>query len=141
MIAHRTLVRPEFLDLMGFTFPAGYQRILLSRDVRHIAADMLAELADQLLRAHGLARTDVHHWVLHSAGRRVIEHAQRRLGLPEAALAPASSVLRRYGNMSSATVLFVLQEVLANGNPRTGDWGVMIALGPGFAAEGALLRW
>jgi alkylresorcinol/alkylpyrone synthase len=139
--AHRTLVRSEFLDLMGFTFPAGYQRILLSKDVRHVAADMLAELADGLLTAHGLARADVKHWVLHSAGRRVIEHAQRRLGLSDTALAPARAVLRRYGNMSSATVLFVLRELLETVKPQADDWGVMIALGPGFAAEGALLRW
>jgi alkylresorcinol/alkylpyrone synthase len=43
--------------------------------------------------------------------------------------------------MSSATVLFVLDEVLRVGHPRPGDWGVMIAVGPGFAAEGALLKW
>lgn len=141
VVAHRTLVRPEFLDLMGFTFPAGFQRILLSKDVRHVAVDMLAELADQLLAAHGLPRADVDHWVLHSAGRRVIERAQRQLGLSDAALAHARAVLRHYGNMSSATVLFVLQELLETANPRAGDWGVMIALGPGFAAEGALLRW
>ena len=141
VIAHRTLVRPEFLDLMGFTFPAGYQRILLSKDVRHVAADMLAELADQLLNAHGLTRADVNHWVLHSAGRRVIERAQRQLGLSDAALGPARAVLRHYGNMSSATVLFVLQDLLETAKPRMGDWGMMIALGPGFAAEGALLRW
>ncbi len=141
VVAHRTLVRSEFLDLMGFTFPAGYQRILLSKDVRHVAADMVAELADQLLAAHGLTRADVDHWVLHSAGRRVIERAQRQLGLSDDALAHARTVLHDYGNMSSATVLFVLQHLLETANPRTGDWGVMIALGPGFAAEGALLRW
>ena len=141
VIAHRTLVRPEFLDLMGFTFPGGYQRILLSKDIRHIAADMLAELTDQLLTAHGLTRADVRHWVLHSAGRRVIERAQRQLHLSDGALAPARAVLREYGNMSSATVLFVLHQLLQTANPRSGDWGVMIALGPGFAAEGALLRW
>ena len=141
VLGHRTLVRSEYLDLMGFTFPAGYQRILLSKDVRHVAADMLGELADQLLADHGLVRADVDHWVLHSAGRRVIERAQRQLGLPDAALAPARAVLRHYGNMSSATVLFVLRELLETANPHAGDWGVMIALGPGFAAEGALLRW
>jgi alkylresorcinol/alkylpyrone synthase len=50
-------------------------------------------------------------------------------------------VLRRYGNMSSATILFVLDETLREESPIPGDWGVMIGLGPGFAAEGALLRW
>jgi alkylresorcinol/alkylpyrone synthase/polyketide synthase Type III len=141
ILAHGTLVRPEYLELMGFTFPAGYQRILLSKDIRHIASDMIAELASDLLRDHGLVRTDVRHWVLHSAGRRVMERAQRQLGLSDGDLAPARAVLRQYGNMSSATVLFVLRHILESAMPRERDWGVMIALGPGFAAEGALLRW
>ena len=141
VVAHRTLVRPEFLEIMGFTFPAGRQRIMLSKDVRQVAADMLGELANNLLAARGLSRADVDYWILHSAGRRVIERAQRQLGLSNAALAPARAILRHYGNMSSATVLFVLQELLETARPRAGDWGVMIALGPGFAAEGALLRW
>jgi alkylresorcinol/alkylpyrone synthase len=51
------------------------------------------------------------------------------------------AVLRRYGNMSSATILFVLEEVLRQAVPAPGDWGLMIGLGPGFAAEGALLAW
>ncbi len=141
IVAHQTLVRPEYLDLMGFTFPAGYQRILLSKDIRHIAAGMMAELAIGLLRNHGLTRADVRHWVLHSAGRRVIERAQRQLDLSDGDLAPSRAVLRQYGNMSSATVLFVLRQLLETARPQAGDWGVMIALGPGFAAEGALLRW
>ncbi len=141
IVAHRTLVRPEFLDLMGFTYPAGYQRILLSKDIRHIAADMLTELVRHLLAAHGLTRRDIHHWVLHSAGRRVIERVQRLLDLSDSALAPARAILREYGNMSSATVLFVLRQLLQTANPQPGEWGVIIALGPGFAAEGALLQW
>ena len=141
IVAHRTLVRPEYLELMGFTFPAGYQRILLSKDIRHIASEMMAELATDLLRDHGLTRPDVQHWVLHSAGRRVIERAQRQLNLSDRDLAPARAVLRQYGNMSSATVLFVLRHILQTARPQSGDWGLMIALGPGFAAEGALLRW
>jgi alkylresorcinol/alkylpyrone synthase len=102
---------------------------------------MMAELATDLLRDHGLTRADVQHWVLHSAGRRVIERAQRQLNLSDGDLAPARDVLRQYGNMSSATVLFVLRQILQTARQQPGDWGVMIALGPGFAAEGALLRW
>ena len=141
VVAHRTLLRSEYLELMGFTFPGGYQRILLSKDIRHIAADMLSELTDQLLSASGLIKADVRHWILHSAGRRVLERAERQLKLPIDALAAARAVLRRYGNMSSATVLFVLKEFLESAAPQPGDWGVMAAVGPGFAAEGALLRW
>ena len=50
-------------------------------------------------------------------------------------------MLRQHGNMSSATVIFVLEETLRSGAPAPGDWALMIALGPGFAAEGALLRF
>jgi alkylresorcinol/alkylpyrone synthase len=139
--ATRTLLRTEYLDLMGFTFPAGRQRILLSKDIRHIATEMMAEWIGGVLKDHGLRQADIRHWVLHSAGQRVLERAQRDLGLSDADLAAPRAVLRRYGNMSSATVLFVLQEVLEQGRPAPGDWGVMLALGPGFAAEGALLRW
>jgi alkylresorcinol/alkylpyrone synthase len=141
IVATRTLLRPEFLDLMGFTFPAGRQRILLSKGIRRIAVDMLGELVELLLKDHDLGREDVSHWVLHSAGYRVLDRAQRELGFSDADLAAPRAVLRRYGNMSSATVLFVLREVLEQTQPREGAWGLMAALGPGFAAEGALLRW
>lgn len=63
------------------------------------------------------------------------------LELGEAEVAHSRAVLRRYGNMSSATVVFVLEEMLRREAPVDGEWGLMIALGPGFAAEGALLRW
>lgn len=141
IIATHTLLRPEHLDLMGFTFPAGRQRILLSKDIRHIATEMIAEWADVVLKEHGLRREDIRHWVLHSAGQRVLERAQRDLGFSDADLAAPRAVLRQYGNMSSATVLFVLRDVLERRRPAPDDWGVMLALGPGFAAEGALLRW
>ena len=89
----------------------------------------------------GLKKEDIRHFVLHSAGRRVIEEARRLLDLDDTQVAHSRHVLRHFGNMSSATVLFVLEEALRSGGPVTGDWGLMIALGPGFAAEGALLRW
>jgi alkylresorcinol/alkylpyrone synthase len=141
ILEHRTLFRSEHLPAMGFTYPGGRPRILLSKDVRRIGAGMMREMVDMLLAAQGLKREDVKAWVLHSAGRRVIEQARKLVGLSEADVAASRAVLRRYGNMSSATVLFVLEELLGTTPPGPGDWGVMIALGPGFAAEGALLRW
>lgn len=141
VVGHRTLIRSEHLPAMGFAFPGGRPRIVLSKEIRRIAPAMMAELAGRLLKDHGLAKEQVRFWVLHSAGRRVLERATGVLGLGEADLEYSRGVLRRFGNMSSATVLFVLEEILRSGAPRPGDWGVMIALGPGFAAEGALLRW
>ncbi|HEY7142266.1 MAG TPA: type III polyketide synthase [Methylomirabilota bacterium] len=141
VLGHRTLIRPEFLDRMGFTFPGGRYRIRLSPEVRRIAPAMMDELTGTLLKDHGLTKEDVRFWVLHSAGRRVIENAQALLGLSDADLAYSRDVLRRYGNLSSATVLFVLEAVLQSGRPGSGDIGLMVALGPGFAAEGAVLRF
>ena len=141
IVAHRTLFRPEHLDAMGFEYPGGRPRVILSKDVRRIGAHMMGEMAETLMAAQGLKREDIRYWVLHSAGRRVIDRARMLLELTEEQVAPSRSVLRRYGNMSSATVLFVLDEMLRSESPVDGEWGLMIALGPGFAAEGALLRW
>lgn len=141
VVAHRTLWRSEHLGAMGFDYPGGRPRIVLSKDIRRIGPVMMRDMAEALMRLQGLKREDIRHWVLHSAGRRVLEHAAALLGLGEAELAPARTVLRRYGNMSSATILFVLECVLETGAAAPGEWGLMIGLGPGFAAEGALLRW
>ena len=139
--AHRTIFRPEHLSAMGFEYPGGRPRVVLSKEVRRIGAAMMKEMAEALLAGHGLKQEDIRHFVLHSAGRRVIDQAQKLMGLDESAIAHSRHVLRHFGNMSSATVLFVLDELLRSGETAPGEWGLMIALGPGFAAEGALLRW
>ena len=141
LLEHHTLFRSEYLPLMGFTFPGGRPRILLSKDIRHIGGEMVEALATRILEAHGLPQEAIRFWVLHSAGRKVIDHARHRLGLREADVTFSRGILRRFGNVSSATVLFVLEAVMASGQPCAGDYGLMMALGPGFAAEGALLRW
>src|SRR5260370_27648138 len=102
---------------------------------------MMKEMAEGLLGDSGLKREDIAHFVLHSAGRGVIEQVGRLMTLDETRLAHSRNVLQQYGNMSSATVVFVLDDLLRSREPVPGDWGLMIALGPGFAAEGALLRW
>jgi len=141
VVCHRTLFRSEHLPAMGFEYPGGRPRVVLSKEVRRIGAAMLQEMAGCLMAEQGLKREDVRYWVLHSAGRRVIEQAQKLMGLTDEQVAYAREVLRKFGNMSSATVVFVLEEMLARERPVPGEWGIMIALGPGFAAEGALLRF
>jgi predicted naringenin-chalcone synthase len=140
ILEHRTLFRSEHLDAMGFEYPGGRPRVILSKDVRRIGSGMMAEMARALMDAQGLKREDVRDWILHSAGRRVLDRVRALLDLDESALAHSRAVLREFGNMSSATILFVLERALRReGVP--GEWGVLVGLGPGFAAEGALLRW
>jgi len=139
--SHRTLFRSEHLPVMGFEYPGGRPRVILSKEVRRIGATMMEEMANALLADQGLKRADIRHWILHSAGRRVLDRAAELLELTPAQTAASRTVLRRYGNMSSATIVFVLEETLRTASTTPGDWGVLIGLGPGFAAEGALLRW
>lgn len=141
IVEHRTIFRSEHLAAMGFEYPGGRPRVVLSKDVRRIGAGMMKEMADALMAGNGLKTEDIGHFVLHSAGRRVIEQVGKVMSLDETRLAHSRHVLQQYGNMSSATVVFVLDDLLRSGEPAPGDWGLMIALGPGFAAEGALLRW
>jgi alkylresorcinol/alkylpyrone synthase len=141
ILGHKTVIRSEHIGLTGFEFPGGARRLVLSKDLPAVGAEVLADLAGALLQEHGLKQSDIRFWIVHSAGRKVLDRAQRRLGLDEQDLHFSREVFRKYGNMSSATVLFVLEEVMTSGRPQPGDLALMAAMGAGFAAEGALLRW
>jgi predicted naringenin-chalcone synthase len=141
VLAHRTLFRSEHLPVMGFEYPGGRPRIVLAKAVRRIGPGLIGEMARLLMETQGLKRDDIRHWVLHSAGRRVLDGTRALLDLSDAQMAHARTVLREFGNMSSATILFVLERTLRLEPAVPGEWGLMIGLGPGFAAEGALLRW
>ena len=100
-----------------------------ARDARERLARRLAHALAELAR------------VLHPGGRRIIEVMAEQLGLHNGDLAPTEAVLSEHGNMSSVTVLFVLDEILRRHRPRPGEKGVLGAFGPGFGAELALLEF
>jgi alkylresorcinol/alkylpyrone synthase len=79
--------------------------------------------------------------VLHTGGPRVLEATGAALGLSEEDMAPSWDCLRRHGNLSSASVLAVLEEVMLKRRPAPGTYGLLAAMGPGFCAELVLLRW
>ena len=93
------------------------------------------------LGPRGLSRSDIRRFILHPGGRRVIEVMSEKLGLGPADLAATEAVLSEHGNMSSVTVLFVLDEILRRDRPEPGSLGLLGAFGPGFAAELALLAF
>jgi len=80
----------------------------------------------------------VQHWAIHPGGRSILDKVQERLHLSDAQLHPAREVLRENGNMSSATVLFVLKRILEDEGPSAGDRVSAMAFGPGLTAESAL---
>lgn len=141
IVDFESFVDPEHLDKVGFEHREGKLRIVLGSEVRHLAPGLMEKALQPLLARNGLSQSDIRFWVVHPGGRRVIDSVQKHLRLSDSALQFSNSVLRNYGNMSSATVMFVLDEIVRSGRPRSGDWGVMTALGPGMAAEAALIQW
>jgi polyketide synthase Type III len=141
IIDFETFIDTEQIEEVGLQHRDGKLRIVLGTSIQHLAGPMIETALQQLLQRHGLSRSRVRFWVVHPGGRRVIDNVQKHFGMTDAQLRFSKTILRNYGNMSSPTVMFVLEEVVRGGDPRPGDWGVMIALGPGMAAEVALLRW
>jgi 3,5-dihydroxyphenylacetyl-CoA synthase len=131
----------EHIDKVGFEHRDGKLRIILANAVRDLAGPLIGRALDALLRRNLLRREDVRFWIAHPGGRKVIDNIQRHLSLTDEQLRPSRAVMRNFGNMSSPTVMFVLDDVIRSSDPQPGDWGVMLALGPGLAAEAALLRW
>jgi len=136
-----TLIDPSLIHTVGFQFREGKLRIVLSKDIRNIAGKLALEVVDRVLKRSEIARDTIRHWVIHSGGRKVIDAIKSELGLGEEDLRSSRSVLRNFGNMSSPTVLFVLQDTIQNARPGEGDCGLMLAMGPGLAVEAALIQW
>ncbi len=99
------------------------------------------EAVAQLLEPHGLSATDIRHWLIHPGGPSILEAIQQRLELSDEQMALSWQILRDNGNCSSATVLLILDELLRSGVPQQGEWGVMMAFGPGLTLETCLLRF
>jgi predicted naringenin-chalcone synthase len=141
VIDFESLLDTEQIEEVGLQHKEGKLRIVLGASIQHLAGPMIQTALEQLLRRHQLTQSDVRFWVVHPGGRKVIDNVQNHFGLTEDQLRFSRTVLRNYGNMSSPTVMFVLDEIVRSGEPHAGDWGAMIALGPGMAAEVALLKW
>lgn len=136
-----TLLEPSFIHTVGFQFRSGKLRIVLSKDIRDAAGGLAARVIDTLLRQNDLAQDQIAHWIIHSGGRKVIDSIKNDVGLTEEQLHHSRCTLRNFGNMSSPTVLFVLQEIMRHAHPTPGDLGVMLAMGPGLAIEAGLVEW
>jgi predicted naringenin-chalcone synthase len=145
IIGFRTLHDTSFIDTVGFVQEEGRLRIVLAKELRDAAGGLVREVVDALLEEHGLRHDDIAHWILHPGGRKIIDAVRPALGLSEDQVRHSKFVLRNFGNMSSPTVLFVLDRTVRDpalpDRPKAGDLGVMIAMGPGLAVEGALVRW
>ena len=141
IVATRSTFYPDTEHVMGWDISEKGFRIVLSREVPEVVLTNLGRDVDGFLADHRLSRRDVGSWVIHTGGPKVLEATEAALGLPEGALDVSWECLRRTGNLSSASVLFVLEEVMQRRRPAPGTWGILAAMGPGFCSEVVLLRW
>jgi alkylresorcinol/alkylpyrone synthase len=141
IIATGSVFYPDTEEVMGWDISEKGFRIVLSREVPDVVREHLGPDVDALLAEHGFKRSDVGSWVMHTGGPKVLEAAEESLGMKKGEIQASWDCLRRVGNLSSASVLCVLEDVMLNRRPEPGTLGVMAALGPGFCSEVVLLRW
>jgi alkylresorcinol/alkylpyrone synthase len=125
---------------MGFDVTGGGLRIVLDAEVPVLVERYLRGDVDEFLADHGLARADLGWWVCHPGGPKVIEALESALELPRSALQLTWDSLARVGNLSSASVLHVLEDTLRDRPPLPGSYGMLLAMGPGFCSELVLLH-
>lgn len=140
IVGARTRLFPETEHLMGWNFTDDGMRLVLSRDIPAFVSTQAAPEVQDFVGSHGTSVAGMTHYVLHPGGPKVMATYRSAFGLPEEGVRVARESMRRYGNLSSASVLFMLNDVVAR-KPAAGDTGLMLALGPGFACEMLLLRW
>ena len=132
---------PDSEDVMGWDISESGFKIVLSPRLPDVIRANLAQDVDAFLAAHDLSRADIGNWVIHTGGPKVLEAIQDTLQLHDRHLERSWESLKRFGNLSSASVLLVLQDILMNHRPAPGSYGVLLAMGPGFCSEMILLRW
>lgn len=141
VVATESVFYPDTERIMGWDFVDSGFKIVLSSKVPDVVTSHIRGDVDGFLHTHGLTRRDIRHWVAHTGGPKVLQAFERTLELPESALHRSWASLREVGNLSSASVLFVMSELLEKGEAKAGDFGLLMAMGPGFCAELVLLQW
>lgn len=141
IVATRSVFYPDSERVMGWDISESGFQIVLSAQVPEVVRQFLRKDVDLFLAEHGLRRQDVASWVCHPGGPKVLEAMAEAMEISSDALGLTWKSLSEVGNLSSASVLLVLQETMASARPAAGSWGLMLAMGPGFCSELVLLRW
>lgn len=139
-LAHEAHLFPETPEIMGFELGSQGFRIVLSKRIPLLVRRHLRERVDGFLERQGLSLEQMRFFAVHPGGTKVLDNVRDVLGLEEDQVSASRRTLRRFGNLSSASVHFVAKELLDSGAVPRGEFGLMIAMGPGFTLELALLR-
>jgi alkylresorcinol/alkylpyrone synthase len=141
IVASRSNFYPDTERVMGWDISEDGFKVVLSAEVPKIVAEHLPGDIAGFLAEHGLSASDISTWICHPGGPKVLEAMEASLDLPDDALELTWKSLRAVGNLSSASVLMILQETLETRSPGEGSYGLLLAMGPGFCSELVLLQW
>ncbi|GAB7386429.1 type III polyketide synthase BpsA [Bacillaceae bacterium] len=131
---------PHSLDVMGWEMTNDGLKVIFSRDIPTLVDRWMKANVSDFLQEYRLSINDIRHFIPHPGGAKVLAAYEKALAVAPERLENARSVLNAYGNMSSATVLFVLEKTLSE-RCADGEYGLVSALGPGFSSELLLLHW
>lgn len=134
---------PDSLDVMGWNMVESGLQVIFAQRIPDIVRERAADDLQAFLGAQGLSIADINAFLFHPGGRKVIEAYEEALQLPDGALDCCREVLRDYGNMSSVTILFVLERFLREyyQPSQTKRHALLSALGPGFSSESLLVKY
>jgi alkylresorcinol/alkylpyrone synthase len=141
IVASQAVFYPDTEDVMGWDISEKGFNLVLSPDVPKVVSENLGKNVDAFLEQQGLQRSDIGTWIMHTGGPKVLDATAEALGLHDGELDISWEVLRRVGNLSSASVLVVLDEIMKHNRPVPGTRSILAAMGPGFCAEMLLLEW
>ena len=141
ILVSETYTFPDSLGAMGFDLRDSGFHILLAKDVPEMIGAKIEGLVDGFLERQGRQRKDIKGWILHPGGARLLGNVEEALGLCKCDTQPSWDILANVGNLSSATILFILQEWIEKRPLQTGEYALAAAFGPGFSAEFLLLQW
>jgi alkylresorcinol/alkylpyrone synthase len=141
ILATKSILYPNSERVMGWDISEKGFRIVLSPEVPETVLRHLGEDVDTFLAEQGFVRSDVKSWVMHTGGPKVLEATAAALDITEKELEASWECLRKVGNLSSTSVLLVLEDVYSHRRPEPGTLSILAAMGPGFCAELVLLRW
>jgi alkylresorcinol/alkylpyrone synthase len=140
IIGSKSTLWPNSEDVMGWTITDGGLSVVFSKDIPSIVTKNLRPEYERLLQKFGIQDEQVRQFIAHPGGPKVIEAYSKTLNRKIDHFENSNHVLRHNGNMSSPTVLFVLEKTLNQTHLSEGEYGVLLALGPGFSCEQVLVE-
>lgn len=141
VIATHSEVCPDSADALGWRLGSDGFRIVLTAELADVVERSLGGIVTSFLARHGLTVDEIGSWLGHPGGPKVIDAIQHSLKLPDSAVEISRRSLAEAGNLSSVSVLHVLELTADTRPPPAGSYGLMIGLGPGVSVELVLLKW